>query len=166
MLVKRCNDRISILGVRHGSSRDTSYVTRKIRSNNYNTSFVEKDPSTSLREYGVQIRKIIGHLREKDANIVEFDDRLDHQFYENETPDGFDVIEKDSRKSRERSVRQMRRRVKRDHPDVYKKIFLEREKGMIEAVVEWIDENGLEDILIVVGESHVPPIYDNLNNKI
>lgn len=165
MLVKGRDEEVSIFGVRHGCRRDTSYVTSRIEFDCFNTGFVEKDPDVPLEEYGVQIRKIIGYLRKVNANIIDFDERLDYQFYKEETPNGFDEITYDQNRSREESVIRMRQRVKRQHPEVYKKIFLEREKRMTRNIDEWKDENELRNAVIVVGESHVPPIYNYINGS-
>lgn len=166
MIIKRHEGVVSVLGVQHSSRRDTSYVTSKIESHRFETGFVEKDPDVPLNEYGVQLRKIIGYLNKFNCNVIEFDDRLDCRFYEEETPDGFDEVTYNQNKSRFESVREMRQSVERNHPRVYQKIFLEREARMKQVIDNWTNKNELNDTVIILGESHVPPIHRYLDNKI
>jgi hypothetical protein len=151
---------IWILGVRHNSIHDTAYIKSEINNNSFDIALIEKHPEIDISNYRTQTRKIFGFLRQKDIDIVDFDENFDKSFFERiETvPDSIEMEDPKTRKSE--YIRNMRKRIENNRPKVYQKIFEDRESVMGSILKRKIEDLDDSEILVVVGESHVIALSD------
>lgn len=155
---------IEVLGVRHSSVRDTRYVSSKIKNQNYDVALVEKHPEIELSSYKEQTRRIIGHIRESDIRLVEFDRSYEEGVLHERIDDSLQDVKVKGR-YRSEIMSDVREKVREQSEDLYEQMLENREREMIRLTRREVVEKDIDEAVIVVGETHVNPIYDALTSE-
>lgn len=152
---------IRLIGIKH-NNKETEYVLSlidKLNDSDDNLICVEKNPEKDLSLYNLQIKRIVGYLRENNTNykcVDTYDYNLEYLYRYN------NIDKLDQEESNFNRMKRLRSDIKSKDNEFFNEIYTKRESEIVNNIKN-ITKN-FKNITIIIGELHTPKIYDELEN--